>query len=206
MSVGLGDIPANTPAATVLSMIEQGQRVYSGIHKRIFRAMREEFKKLYRLNGIYTDPNQYMEMLNQPADPRMDFNPFDMDVMPTASPELSSKQQRRAQAEALRYITYDPAGMVVPGMDPTEVARFAAGQITEDVGRFFPNPSPEQEQQQAIVAEAEQLLLTEEVKQAMVKTKKLETEVQETQATVVQKTADAELKEAQTIKVLSDDE
>ena len=198
----LGEIPANTPATTVLTMIEQGQRVFSGIHKRIYRAMREEFKKLYRLNGIYCDPMQYQNLLNQPADPRQDFNAQDMDVVPTASPELSSKHQRRAQAEALRYASYDPAGMPVPGVDIQAVARFCFEQITDDVDMFFPEPSEEDMEKQATKMQADDIMLAETVKQAMAATRKAEVDIQEVQVSAMQKAADAKLKEAQRIKAI----
>ena len=204
--VAMGDIPPNTPATTVLSMIEQGQKVFSGIHKRIFRAMKAEFQMLYRLNGVYVDPNEYQQLLNQAADPRQDFNPTDMDVIPTASPELSSRHQRRSQAEALRYACYSPAGMPVPGVDEQEVARFAFEQITDDVDRFFPKPSEEQMQKEQIRMQAEDLMMQETVKQSMVTTKKLETEIQESRANIMEKGASIELKRAQVVKTLADAE
>lgn len=43
----------NTPAQTQQSMIEQGLKIYSAIYKRVWRSMKEEFKKLYRLNQVY---------------------------------------------------------------------------------------------------------------------------------------------------------
>lgn len=43
----------NTPAQTQQSMVEQGLKIYSAIYKRVWRSMKEEFKKLYRLNQIY---------------------------------------------------------------------------------------------------------------------------------------------------------
>jgi len=44
---------ANAPPTTVLALIEQGMKVYTAIHKRIYRALKSEFAKLYRLNRIY---------------------------------------------------------------------------------------------------------------------------------------------------------
>lgn len=202
--VAMGDIPANTPATTVLTMIEQGQRVFSGIHKRIYRAMKAEFGMLYRLNGIYTDTMQYQELLNQPANPQQDFNPRDMDVIPTASPELSSRHQRRSQSEAMRYAAYGPDGMPVPGVNVEEVARFAFEQITDEVDRFFPQPTEEEMEQQAVRMQAEDLMMQEEVKQKMAVTKKIETDIQEGEASAIQKAADARLKEAQRVKTLAE--
>jgi len=202
--VGMGDIPPNTPAATVLSMIEQGQKVFSGIHKRIYRAMRSEFVKLYKLNAVYTDPQQYQTLLNQPADPRQDFNSQDMDVMPTASPELSSRHQRRAQAEAMRYAAYGPAGMPVPGVDEKAVAMYAFEQITPDFQRFFPEPSADEIEKQNVRMQAEDLMMQESVKQTMSATKKAETDIQETRANIMEKAASIELKKAQVIKTLAE--
>lgn len=199
----MGEAQPNTPATTVLAMIEQGQKVYSSIHKRVYRALRSELKKLYRLNHVYLDPAEYQRLLNQPADPRQDFAP-DFDVMPTASPELSSKHQRRAQAEALRYAAYDPAGMPVAGVDPTAVARYMFGEIVDDVEQFFPAPTPEDEERQKVKMMADDIMMTEQVKQAQAATKKLETEIQknraeviETAAATAQKEADAEKKVAE---------
>lgn len=202
----LGDVPPNSSPTTVLTMIEQGQKVFSGIHKRIYRAMREEFKKLFRINGIYTDPIQYQTLLNQPADPQADFNHRDMDVVPVASPELSSRHQRRAQAEAMRYAAYGPDGMPVPGVDIQQVAMFAFEQITDEVERFFPEPSEEEIQKQQVKMQADDIIMTESVKQAMAATQKMEADIQETRISAVQKAADAKLKEAQRVKTLVESE
>jgi len=34
-------------------MLDQGQKVYAAIFKRIWRGMKEEFKKIYHLNAIF---------------------------------------------------------------------------------------------------------------------------------------------------------
>lgn len=197
----IGDVPPNAQATTVLAMIEQGQKVHNSIHKRVYRALRGELQKVYRLNRVYLDPNEYQRLLNVPADPQQDFAD-DLDVIPVASPELSSKQQRRAQAEAMRYLAYDPAGMPVPGVDVQAVARFAFAQITDDIEQFFPEPSEEDQAAQMKRMEADDIMLTETVKQAMATTKKLETEVQKNRADVVVKGADAKYKAAQTVQTL----
>jgi chaperonin GroES len=48
----------NTKTGTMNSMIEQGLQVFSGIYKRTYRAMRDEFKKMYRLNQLYMNSSQ----------------------------------------------------------------------------------------------------------------------------------------------------
>lgn len=206
--VAMGEAMANTPATTILAMIEQGQKVFSSIHKRVYRALKSEFKKLYRLNYTYLDPNQYARLLNQPADPRVDFNADDFDVIPVASPELSSRGQRRAQAEAMRYLAYDPTGAPVPGVDVTAVARYGYEQIIDDADKFFPEPDPQEQeiarQRQMVKMEAEDLMLQETVKQAMGTTKKLETEIQLNRAEVIETAASTEQKQADAVKKLAE--
>lgn len=46
---------ANTPATTMLAMIEQGLKGFTAIYKRIHRSLKAELAKLYRLNGLYLD-------------------------------------------------------------------------------------------------------------------------------------------------------
>ncbi len=45
-----GEQPANTPATTTLALIEQGLRAFTAIYKRVHRSLKEELRKLFRLN------------------------------------------------------------------------------------------------------------------------------------------------------------
>ena len=49
---------ANAPPTTILALIEQGLKVYTAIHKRVYRALKSEFDKLYRLNRLYLKEEQ----------------------------------------------------------------------------------------------------------------------------------------------------
>jgi chaperonin GroES len=49
----------NTKVGTMDSMVEQGLTIFSGIYKRTYRSMRDEFRKLYRLNQLYLNESQY---------------------------------------------------------------------------------------------------------------------------------------------------
>lgn len=51
---------ANTPPTTMLALVDQGMKVYTAIYKRIYRALKSELKKLYRLNRLYlTEDERY---------------------------------------------------------------------------------------------------------------------------------------------------
>lgn len=106
-----GDQPrgANVPATTVLAMVEQGQKVFSAIYKRIYRALKQEFKKLYRLNGIYLPDQAMFMVLDTPQTAgRQDYAQDDLDIVPVADPTMSSDVLRLARAQALMQITGRP--------------------------------------------------------------------------------------------------
>lgn len=98
-----GEMPSqNTPATTTLAMIEQGLKVFTAIYKRIFRSMKGEFSKLFRLNSLYLDEIEYFKVLDtKMAVFRKDYDYKDMDVYPVADPSMSSEAQRLARANAL---------------------------------------------------------------------------------------------------------
>lgn len=98
-----GDMPSqNTPATTTLAMIEQGLKVFTAIYKRLYRSMKSEYKKMYRLNSLYMDETEYFRVLDtQHAIKRVDYAMFDMDVVPVADPNMASEAQRLATANAL---------------------------------------------------------------------------------------------------------
>lgn len=99
----------NVPATTVLAMVEQGLKVFSAIYKRIYRALKQEFKKLYRLNSIYLPEQAMFTVLDTPqATGRADYAQGDLDVVPVADPSMSSDVLRLAKAQALMQISGRP--------------------------------------------------------------------------------------------------
>jgi len=101
----MGDPPGgNTPATTVLAMIEQGLKTFSAIYKRIYRSLSKEYKKLYRLNSIYLDEQVYFTLLDDPDTKdigRKDYALDDMDIVPIADPTMASDVQKLSRASAI---------------------------------------------------------------------------------------------------------
>lgn len=54
-----GDSARTAPVGTTLALIEQGQQVFNGIYKRIYRGLREEFKLFADCIAKYGDPAEY---------------------------------------------------------------------------------------------------------------------------------------------------
>lgn len=112
--------PSNVPASTTLAMLEQGQKVFQGIYKRIYRALERELKKIKKLNALYMDDKEYFTVLdiqdtniteeqaavleqtgNIPAYMGIvmanDYRRDDTDVTLTAEPQISSEQVSMAR-------------------------------------------------------------------------------------------------------------
>ena len=93
----------NTPAETTRTMAEQGMKIFNGIFKRTHRSLKQEFRKLYRLNQIFISENtQYVSnATSQGIVLATDYEGPVTDVMPTADPSITSDAQRASQAMAL---------------------------------------------------------------------------------------------------------
>ena len=93
----------NTPAETSRTMAEQGMKIFNGIFKRTHRSLKQEFRKLYRLNQIFvTENTPYVSNAkNTGLVLSTDYEGPVTDVMPTADPSITSDTQRLNQASAI---------------------------------------------------------------------------------------------------------
>ena len=102
----------NTPAETSRNVVEQGMKVFNGIYKRTWRAMKEEFQKLYRLNQLYlpSEPVEF-EYNNEVQFVLPDDYSMDMKlVKPAADPNVVSDSQRQMQAQAVLQLAQSSGG------------------------------------------------------------------------------------------------
>lgn len=154
-----GEMPsAGVPATTVLAMIEQGQKTFNAIYKRIWRSLSEELRKLFKLDGLYLDPQEYLTVLDDPEATPQDFAMSDRDIVPVADPSISSTAQRMAMASAAMQVTGRPG--VNEQMLTNEYLKAIGYQKADMVA---PYDSQAQEQQQQAMAQDAQ-----EAKQAAV--------------------------------------
>lgn len=111
----VGESPGqNQPYATTAALMEQGMAVFNGIFKRIHRSLKQEFRKLYRLNRDYLDPETYFRVLdtgNRGHVQQDDYKAGDIhDIRPSADPNMASSVQLLAKAQALREAAYQGVG------------------------------------------------------------------------------------------------
>lgn len=113
--ITVGENPGqNTPAQTSQTMVEMGQKIYTAIFKRIWRSSKEEFRKLFKLNGIYMS-------LDRPSvggATRKDYLAGEDLVSPVADPNISSDSMRLQLAMTLKQ-----AAAITPGYNKDEVER-----------------------------------------------------------------------------------
>lgn len=111
-----GKMPGqNTPASTTMATIEQGLKVFTAIYKRVYRALGEEFEKLYHLNRIYLpDETKYtVEVAGKPEGKsvkresyaRYDTQPNGQKqfirIIPAADPNMVSETQKLIKSQGL---------------------------------------------------------------------------------------------------------
>lgn len=130
----VGENPGqNTPAETMRTMVKQGEKIYSAIYKRIWRSMKQEFKKWFILNAIHLPAKQSFGVDGAFA-MREDYLGDPSKVIPVADPNVSSDEQKFVRAQLIA----DRAGGV-PGYD-REVAerRFLDAAKIEGTDQLYP--------------------------------------------------------------------
>ncbi len=151
-----GDTGGKTQTATTtLALIEQGLKVFTAIYKRIFRAMKDEFKLLFELNAKFIDEKQYFTFNDEQE--VVESNDYDigaMDICPVADPSMVTDMQRQAQSQLLLQVAEHPA--LGPLQDGTEVLRrvYDAARIPE-FEKLIKKQDPKAAQMQEVAAVTE---------------------------------------------------
>lgn len=132
----VGETPGqNTPAETSRNALEQGMQVYSMIFKRVWRSLKEEFKKLHKLNAVYLPTRQrfgagdsYVSKDDYKSNPDM--------VVPVADPNITSIAMKFFQAQSLRAAAYSAPGYSIPDVEKNYIRSLRV----EGVDKFYPGP------------------------------------------------------------------
>ena len=99
----VGEASNTGPVGTTVALIEQGSKIFSGIHKRIHAAARIEFKLIARCNFRFMGEQPYPFAVAG-SEPREvlfeDFDPKTVDVIPVSDPNIFSSVQRIALWQA----------------------------------------------------------------------------------------------------------
>lgn len=129
----------NTPAETSRNTIAEGQKVFNAIFKRVYRALKEEFRKLYALNALYLNETEIYTNLTT-GEPGLvlqkDFFEVDKTVFPAADPGMITKEDQLRKALLLREAAASS------GMYNKYIVekRFIEALGIEDVESVLPDP------------------------------------------------------------------
>lgn len=135
-------VPANQPATTTLALIDQGLKVFTAIYKRLHRSLKSEFKKIFRLNALFLDPEVYFQFQDVPAKVlQADYQQGGMDMVPVTDPSVVAGPVKLIKAQALLGLKDDPR------VDGREVLRRFLDAIEEpNIDKLIPEPGPMDQQ------------------------------------------------------------
>lgn len=121
----VGKMPGqNTPATTTMATIEQGMKVFTAVYKRVYRSLTSEFRKIYKLNRVYMNFEEYISVLDEPV-PQSDYQGSEDDIIPGADPTAVSSQEKQAKVQALMQLlqlgTIDPMAVTQLYLEAHEI-------------------------------------------------------------------------------------
>jgi len=148
----VGKMPGqNTPATTTMATIEQGMKVFTAVYKRIYRSLKEEYKKLFELNRIYLNPEKYVQVLDKQVMPE-DFDKKSYNVCPSADPSTPTQTEKLMKAQGLLELlplgTLDPLEVtkrVLEAQEQPNMEMIFHPSIRE-TGQFQPPPNPKMQE------------------------------------------------------------
>lgn len=203
----MGESPGqNQTATTTMAVLEQGQKIYSAIIKRMYRGLKSEFRKLYRLNSIFLDPESYYEVLDTGQSGviyQQDYKLADQkNVRPAADPNMVTDTVKISRAQALVE-----RATGTPGYNPEEVERrFLMALQIPDMDKIYPGWEafpPRQDPKAAIEQAKNELKQFEAQRKFELEEFRLINEVQKTDADIALMEAQIVNLEAQSILALA---
>ena len=142
----VGENPGqNQKVGTTQIVQANGLKVFTAIYKRIRKALEDEFKKLFALNALYLNPQEYFTVVSptsremQMLDVRLtDYQASDVNIVPSADPHLASQELKLARAQYLAGL------MQLGGFNEYEIKRrlVEAGDIERPDEVLPPPGSP----------------------------------------------------------------
>ena len=107
-------------------------KIFSGIFKRTYRSLKNEFKKTYRLNQLYLNDKAYADKFVLARDYEGDSS----EVGPSADPSIVSDSQRMMQAQAVLELA-----KTTPGVNIYEAQKaYLKALKVHNVDQILPDP------------------------------------------------------------------
>jgi hypothetical protein len=137
----VGDGNQGAAVGTTIALLERGSRVMSAIHKRLYTAMRSEFKLLAKVFKTYLPPVYPYDVVGASREiKQMDFDDR-VDILPVADPNIFSMAQRITMAQTeLQLATSNPQIHNLYGA----YRKMYEALGVKDIDQVLPPPAPVQ--------------------------------------------------------------
>jgi len=132
----------NQPATTSMAVLEQGQQVFSSIFKRQYRALKQEFKLIYRINANNLPTKSFFQVIDIGEEEgseilKTDYDLESISVTPSADPNISSDTMKLMKAQGLMELVQ------LGTVNPVEVTkRILEAQEQYGIDKLMEMPPP----------------------------------------------------------------
>jgi hypothetical protein len=135
----VGDGNQQAAVGTTVALLERGSRVMSAIHKRLYAALRQEFKLLAKVFAQYLPPEYPYDVVGGQRNIKVTDFDERIDILPVADPNIFSMSQRLTLAQTGLQLA-----MSNPQMHNlyTAFRRMYEALGIKDIDRILPPPAP----------------------------------------------------------------
>ena len=143
----VGDGNQQAAVGTTVALLERGSRVMSAIHKRIYAALKNEFKLLSKIFATYLPPEYPYDVVGgNRMIKQADFDDR-IDILPVADPNIFSQTQRISIAQTELQLAMSTPQM--HNLYEAYRAMYVALGV-KDVDKILPPPMPQQPKDPAV--------------------------------------------------------
>ena len=158
-----GKMPGqNTPATTTMATIDQSTKLFTAIHKRVYRSLEKEYKKLFVLNSKFLDEQEAVAAMDEPIS-KTDYDYKTHDVCPAADPTAFSSIQRLMKAQALLELL--PLGTIDPNVVTMRMLEAQEQPNSQELLRKGPPPPDPKQMEMQQKAQLEQQKIGQKAQQ-----------------------------------------
>jgi hypothetical protein len=139
--------PSDTTATSMLTVLEQGLKIYSTIHKRVHRSFKKELKKIFFINSITLNEEVYFIVQDQNSSNmqgftsgRQDYSDM-IEVIPVSDPTITSKAEKLIKAQTVyQSVMQDPEA--TPENRYNAKKKFYEASEVQNVDLYVTKPKP----------------------------------------------------------------
>lgn len=104
----------NTPATTMLAIIEQGTRAFKPMIQKLFHSLKKEFKMMFYLYGKFSTFERFIKYQDTTIQVSKEiFDATSLDIVPVADPTQSSEAHRYVKMQALQQLLQTPLANIL---------------------------------------------------------------------------------------------